>query len=450
MKSKKILILLTILLISIIAFIGIYVLNLNKLMNIVPDYNYSTDISGAREYILVVDNTEEEKTVYLDENNNIVGEAKKDDQGNTINVEGYRLQTVKVKKNEESNLKKENYEKSKKIIEKRIKDLEINDYKIRLDRQSGNMIIEMKQDENTDNNYALLSTKGKFEVKDNQTGIILLNNSQVESANVTTNTTVSGGYKVFLQVIFDEEGTKKLNEISKNYVSTTTENEENKIKYVTIELDGATLNTTYFSEEWNSNSLYIPVSDEINDATILKETIDSVQRIANIIDYGELPIQYTLQSDNFVKSAITEKHINTFEYSIIGFLIIVIIVLTVIYKGNGFEIGIANMGFVAIFSLILRYFKVEISISGIIAILSMIILNLAFSIIVLKNRNAFNEKFKNYNLSILPVIIFSLIFTLVKNINIQSIGTVLFWGIIIFEIYNITVTKMLIKNNERN
>ena len=50
--------------IIIIAFVGIYVPKLNKLKNIVPDATYSSEISGAIEYRLSVDNTEEEKEVF--------------------------------------------------------------------------------------------------------------------------------------------------------------------------------------------------------------------------------------------------------------------------------------------------------------------------------------------------------------------------------------------------
>ena len=39
----------------------------------------------------------------------------------------------------------------------------------------------------------------------------------------------------------------------------------------------------------------------------------------------------------------------------------------------------------------------------------------------------------------------ALVYTLANNINLISIGMVLFWGIILFEVYNIIVTKNLIE-----
>ena len=45
-----------------------------------------------------------------------------------------------------------------------------------IDNQTGNIKLEMKQDETTDMNYSLIATQGKFEVKDYQNGIVLIDN----------------------------------------------------------------------------------------------------------------------------------------------------------------------------------------------------------------------------------------------------------------------------------
>lgn len=448
-KILKISILLLITLFIIIAFLGVYTLRLNKLTNIIPNYNYGIDIEGSREFNLTVDTSEEEKEVYVDENNNIAGEVKEDSEGNKTQVDGYTIETLTVKANEDESLIKENYEETKSIIEKRIKDLGILDYKIRLDRQNGNIIIELEQNEDTDTNYSLITTLGKFEVKDYQNGIVLMDNKNVKSVNAVSNQSMTGNYSIYLQVEFDKDGTDKLKEISKKYVATTTEDGEENINYITIELDGETLYTTYFNEEWTSKYIYIPVIDEISDQEQLNEAYESASKVANIINSGKLPIVYTLQSDNFIKSEITDTQINIFKYSIVAVLFLILIVLTIIYKTKGLMAGFANIGFVSVFSLILKYLNIEITISGIVSLFFVIVLNTIFSIIILKDNKkdnrSFLETFKKYNLSIFPVILLALIFTLTSNINTISMGMILFWGIIVFEIYNITILKILLE-----
>ena len=207
--------------------------------------------------------------------------------------------------------------------------------------------------------------------------------------------------------------------------------------------------TTYFNEEWTANYIYIPVSENIVGEENLKEAYESASKISNIINSGNLPIAYTLQSDNFIKSEIINEQIELFKYIIIGILILNMIVLAFIFKLKGLILGFSNIGFVALVDLILKYLKVEISISGIIALLGILAINLIFIIKVLRNskseKTVFWEIFKKYNVSIFPVMLIALVYTLANNINLISIGMVLFWGIILFEVYNIIVTKNLIE-----
>ena len=77
------------------------------------------------------------------------------------------------------------------------------------------------------------------------------------------------------------------------------------------------------------------------------------------------------------------------------------IVLAFIFKLEGLILGFSNIGFVALVDLILKYLKVEISISGIIALLGILAINLIFIIKVLRNskseKTVFWEIFKKYN-----------------------------------------------------
>jgi len=126
----------------------------------------------------------------------------------------------------------ENYNKTKQIIEKRLKSLGVQNYNISLNENTGDMNIQIPENSNTDNIVSKLNTTGKFEVIDSETNEILLNNSHIKSSSVLYNNT-STGTSVYLEIAFNKDGKNKLEEISKTYVkveennTTNSENTEN-------------------------------------------------------------------------------------------------------------------------------------------------------------------------------------------------------------------------------
>ena len=437
---------LIVILIIIVGFIGIYTNKLNKLTNIIPEYNYGMDIKGNREFNLIVDDTEEEKKVYVDADGNIAGEVVGEEQ----QIDGYTIETKNIKANNEENLTTNNYTKTQKIIENRIKNLKILEYSLKLNNQTGNMVIELPQNDSTDNNYAMIISEGKFEVLDNQTGITLMNNEDVVKATPVTNQSSNGAYEVYLQIEFNEEGTEKLKDISNKYIEYTEEGkEESKIDYIAFKLDGTTLYTTYFAEEWTSNFIYIPIVGDITEQNELEEAYNSAGNIASIINTGKLPVKYSLESDEFIKSTITQNDIELFKYIILGIMILITILFTLKYKLKGFKLGIINIGFVALYSVIIRYLKVQINLPGIISIIAIIIVNLTFYYNILKNKirnKDLSTKIKELNISIIPIMIIAIVYTLTNNINTLSIGMLTFWGIAIIEVYNLLILKTIWKN----
>lgn len=440
-KFLKILIWVIIALIIIVGFIGVYTNRLNKLTNIIPEYNFGMDISGNREFNLVIDDSENEKKVYVDSQGNIAGEVINEEK----QVDGYTIENKKIKANNEEYLTVDNYKKTKEIIEKRIKNLKINEYNLKVNNQTGNIVIELPQNADTDKNYSMLISEGKFEIVDNQTGIVLMDNNDIVKVFPTMNQSSTNGYDIYLQVEFNEMGTEKIKNISNKYIEYTEEGkEESTIDYIAFKLDGTILYTTYFAEEWTSNSIYIPIANNITDSNQLNETYTSASYIAYIINSGKLPVKYSLESDEFIKSTITQKNIEIFKYIILGGLILILTILTIKYKLKGLELGIINIGFTAIYSIIIRYLKIEINLPGIIAIISIIIMNLILYYNILKNKD-FNKAIKEFNVLIIPFMIIAIVFTLTNNINTLSIGMLTFWGIVISELYNLIVLKIILK-----
>ena len=136
----------------VVGFVGIYVKDKNKLVNIVPDYTLGTELYGVMEYRFSPDNTAEEKKVYIDENGNIKGnvvETKETGDANLVIPYGTETRVVRV--NEEKALTKENFDKVKEILVKRLEICGATDYSIRMNNVTGDMVVELSLNDNLEN-----------------------------------------------------------------------------------------------------------------------------------------------------------------------------------------------------------------------------------------------------------------------------------------------------------
>ena len=115
-KVKIITIILAIVLVTLIAFLGIYVQVQNRMENKVKDYSYAMDLEGSREIRLKVD-TSTTTTVKDAEGNEVEdGENLTDDE---ITQNGYTKE--ETAKNSKEVLNVENYEKTKAEVIKLLK-----------------------------------------------------------------------------------------------------------------------------------------------------------------------------------------------------------------------------------------------------------------------------------------------------------------------------------------
>ena len=171
-KLKKITLILLILTISFISLIGIYIKRTNKYENILPDYKYGMQFSGSRVLNLNVDLSEKEIETEESEEEN------------------QEKQTIPV--NSTEILTKTNYQKSKKIIDKRLKALSVQEYIIRQDEENGNMVIEIPENSETDRIVSVVATTGEFQMVDADTKEVLLDNSNIKSSTALYNSGTDG------------------------------------------------------------------------------------------------------------------------------------------------------------------------------------------------------------------------------------------------------------------
>lgn len=447
MKTIKIItISLLIVLVSMIGFFGIYKQNKNQMSNVVKDYTYAMDLNGARTIKLTLntDNSDEVKT-------------------------------------------EENYKTAKEIIEKRLKKLGAEEYKVNVNNENGEITVQIPENLNTDTIVSNLTTVGKFEILDSETNDVLLDNNSIESSKVLYNRATSGT-SVYLEIAFNKDGKNKLEEISKTYVKTennttdenattdennteatentnetNTENTTNETsskteKKISLKIDDSELMSTTFDEPITSGKIQLSVGKATTDSTTLKGYVEQAQNVATVLDSGKLPVKYDMEKNQYILSSITEQDLTYVAVTIAIIAIIAIIVLIIKYKTNGLVAGIAYTGLVALYLLLIRYTNVVISIDSIFAITMMLAFNYIFTIILLSNikkmkaenvenavQKSVTETYKKFFSRIIPVCILAIVFCFIKWTPINSFGMITFWGIVIIAIYNATITNLLFR-----
>ena len=121
--------------------------------------------------------------------------------------------------------------------------------------------------------------------------------------------------------------------------------------------------------------------------------------------------------------------------------------------------SILFVGFTALYLLVLRYANVTISAASICGFTFIELFMIYFI-------NKLLAKLKNYDINentpksiinstllraiiiLLPVLIISLIFAMFTYLPVSSLGTILFWGIVLFVVYSYLCVKTLLLNFE--
>lgn len=445
MKTIKIItIILLIVLISMIGFFGIYKQNKNQMSNIVKDYTYAMDING-------------ERTLKL-----------------TLNSEnGDDVKTA------------ENYETAKIIIEKRLKKLDVQEYKIGVNEETGEITVQIPENTQTDEIVSNLTTVGKFEIIDSQTNDVLLDNSSIKSSKVLYNTT-SSGTSVYLEIAFDKNGKNKLEEISKTYVksennttenttsedtnsieenennteetNTTSENSTSTEKKITMKIDDDEIMSTSFDETITTGKIQLSVGQASTDSSTVQGYVKQAQNVATVLDSGKLPVKYDVEKNQYVLSNISKQDLIYVAIAMAVVAIMGIIVLIAKYKTNGLLAGISYIGLSALYLIAIRYTNVTISIDSIFAIGIILILNYIFTNMLLSNIRKMNdskvenavgksvsETYKKFFMRIIPICVVVITFCFANWIPMNSFGMTAFWGIVIIAIYNAIITNGLLR-----
>lgn len=442
-KNKGIkftLIILSIILLSIISFVGIYVQNKNTFENVLPNYLLAKDLKGYRRVELQV--SKESQTIKYDAEGKEIGE-------NDTEKEVARTEEKKVNNDEVLTL--DNYKNVKNIIENRLNKMNVSNYIIRQDNTNGNIILELEENSDTDRVIGQLYMQGKFEIVDKDTNEVLMTNQDLESVKAGYGTNGNGTTVVFINIQFNKEAVEKFKNITNTYIETNVEKEvaegeepkqETKAKEITIKIDDSTLLSTHFDEEVSNGLLQLSVGSSSSSRTDeLQDYLLEANSMAALLNAGKMPIVYEVEQNKYVFSNITINEIGIAIIILVIILIIGIIYLIMKYKIKGILGSISLIGYIAILLIALRYFNVEISIGGLLGITLSIILNYVILANILKEKDVI-KTIKKYALVLIPTLIIAIVFTFM-NIG---IGITLFWGIAISLLYNLSITNIMLRD----
>ena len=353
MKKVKILtITLAIILISAIAFLGVYSQVQNRMENKVKSYDYAMDLKGVREVRLKV--SSENKTIIKDKDGKEV-EDSEDLTDEQITQNGYTKEETPY--NPEETLTLENYEKSKEVIEKRLKELKVEDYDIKLNEQTGDIILELPEKDNTDVIVSNIYTKGDFKIIDSDTKEVLMDNNDIKKAAVmygsNSSSTQNSGTSIYLDIEFNKDGKSKLEDISNKYVkSTNTENntteestdntqddnnttenaqEQTTEKKITMMVDDSKIMSTSFDQTIKTGKLQLSIGQASTDTKTLNDYAEQASNMATVLDSGKMPIKYDLDKNQYVLSDVDNQQLDLAKYIALGIAAIGMIIFVLRY-----------------------------------------------------------------------------------------------------------------------
>lgn len=449
-KTITIIIILVLALFMFASFFGVYKKNENgERVNLLPNLKLGMEFGQTR---TITANVSEQttKTIYDAEGNVITPE----DGVEYTEEAGYK--TVETPVNDASIKTLENYRKTKNIIEKRLEGNNIADFNIELDEKTGQIKLQIPENENADEIEHLIKNTGSLILLDSETFEVVFDNSYFNKAEVMKSQgNIETG--IFLQLSFNEEGTKKINELADIYKTTTVEQTDEtgetkqveESKTVWIILNDSFLGATVLPNIVYDGKIILTFAAS-SDTKELTEAIKSASQQAVLLNSGTTPLQYEY-SDEIVETNVTTQSILLYLSAIGIVFLLAYAYLIIKFKAKGFISIYFQVGYLAVLLLLLRLTSVTITMEGMAAIIISLILDYIFTYITLTNLNTEVEgMYKKSNLQFLlnslPIYVIALVFTYGKLTYINSFGMTLFWGIIMVYLYNYVFTKYIYEN----
>jgi len=446
-----------------VSFVGIYVMDNGRLVNVQKDMTKGMEFGMEREYVFSV--SESVIKEYYDKDGKLVPNEDVDQ-----NAEEGTYETKDVNINSDEIKTVENYQLVKGLMEKRIKDLGLEEYRLTLDEESGDIVLKTNESYQTDRVLYAIYGEGEFLLKDAETDEVLLNNTDIKEAVVGYNTT-DAGTRVSLIIQLNKEGKEKFESITSNYVKTTettdvtaedgTVSQEEKVveKKVKLYVDGEMIDEISFEEPIKNGQLQLSMGAAVADEEELQELFTTASIEATKLTYGPTPVIYDVAQSTNILSNYDRDTIVSWEAIGIILLTFVLIYFVIRFKERAIIAGILFMGFTALFLLAMRYANVAVTAASTVGFTFIEAFVLVFIDKLLRKLKKYDinedtpksiiDKFIFKSIMVLlPIFIIAVVFSMFTPLALNSLGIVLFWGIILFIIYSYIFGKTLLLNFE--
>lgn len=419
-KVKIITIILAIIAITLVAFGGVYIQTQNRMENKVKDYQLGKELEGERviELKITSDSDDSENTETSEETDGTTEENTENAEATDSTAEEAESEQTTVIDAETL----EKCKTVKKTIENRLKALGSQDYTISLNEQDGTIRVELPEDDSVDSYAYFLYATLNIDVKDEETEEELISDSMIKKATYSYGSDNSGAYQVYLELELNKDGQAKLKEIQNNYAilstevqeiedakedeeestdessqgsetetsaegettetetpaegetaetetptegesseNTTTENESTENTEPTKKIAKLYIDGTEFDvDRIEGNKIRVLMGSQTSNTTNLNNYLAQAAEISMMENSGKYPISYEIVTNRYEFSNITKTDLMYFAIAIAIILLVILLVYCIIYKSAGILASFSFIGFVAIFSLLLRYTNVTI------------------------------------------------------------------------------------------
>jgi hypothetical protein len=343
----------------------------------------------------------------------------------------------------------------------------IEQYEVRLDEQSGSIVVEVPKNIDSSVLQSIYQT-GKTEIKITETNEVIADKNNIKEFATSIDDTyasVGVGSNVKIDIKFNQDAVKKFKELKNNYKPGTNESGIVTENNVSILVDGSSivsLTETEFLQSAVNGSVQL-YGNYTTDFKTLTSSLNGINSIKMLVETDDLPVTYTRS----YQSDVINSNVN--KYGIISVFAIVLIAMLVYllykFKLKGLLAEINIIGFASLLLLIIRFTKVEISIASLVAIGGMLALQFIYLIKLLGNEKViskvFNSETLEFSKTLIPLLILSVFTALIPALesskiipfgNIQGManfGMVGFWGLIVFEIFNNVITRAMFTNAKK-
>lgn len=452
-KLKLILQILICVLIIMVGIVGIYTKQGNMYKSILPQkYTLGSDISGIT--VIEFKPDESEETIYYDADGNEVDSSTVTEE----NKDKYTSENIPV--NAKEVLIPENYEKSIKIMEDRLKLLGTDQYKIDLDKETGVISLSV-EDDYIEDIQTILPMEASLKLVDSNTEDVIIDYNDFISAE-STYASLAQEYRTYINLKLNDSGIEKINNIDKYKNAEPVKKEEKEDgKTQETEQKGNTLLVMFDSEKiaevsyddilLNGKTLRITTGKGLTSDTEINSQSNMDIMTSKLATIGKMPVIYNIAGSEFMRNDM-QNSVNYIVIGLISICVIASLILIVKYKLKGL---LSVLGFatnISMFLLAVKSTNIQISLNGFAGLFGLIILNMLLVNNILKaikEDKVFSDNIKNAYLKTLDAIVVILIIFVVFAASsmtvINTMGLLLFWGWIITLLGTLIFTVPMLK-----